>query len=64
MSDNTPAADKALLCGSCGDAFVFTSGEQELYRLRGITTEPGQCPNCARGRVLSITREATKQRAR
>ena len=45
--------DKALRCSSCGDGFVFSSGEQELFRLRGITTEPTQCPSCARGRVLA-----------
>ncbi|MBV9577436.1 MAG: zinc-ribbon domain containing protein [Chloroflexi bacterium] len=45
--------DKALRCSSCGDGFVFSSGEQELFRLRGITTQPTQCPNCARGRVLA-----------
>jgi putative zinc ribbon protein len=50
------AQDKALPCSSCGDNFVFSSGEQELYRLRGITTEPQQCPNCARGRIPVSTR--------
>jgi hypothetical protein len=44
--------DKALRCSMCGDAFVFSSGEQELFRLRGVTAEPNQCPSCARGRVL------------
>jgi hypothetical protein len=47
--------DKALRCAACGDAFVFSSGEQELFRLRGITTEPTQCPSCARGRALVET---------
>lgn len=46
-------ADKQLSCATCGDGFVFTSGEQELFRLRGITSEPTQCHNCARGRVLA-----------
>ena len=53
MSEGIAAVDKALRCRSCGDGFVFTSGEQELFRLRGITTEPVQCPNCVRGRVLA-----------
>jgi Probable zinc-ribbon domain len=38
---------------SCGDGFIFSRGEQELFQLRGITAEPAQCPNCARGRVLA-----------
>jgi len=45
-------SDKALCCASCGDTFVFSSGEQELYRLRGVTAEPEQCPTCVRGRLL------------
>jgi ribosomal protein S27AE len=55
-------SDKALRCASCGDGFVFTSGEQELFRLRGITDEPAQCPSCAHGRVLA-TPARTKDRS-
>jgi hypothetical protein len=43
--------DKHLRCASCGEGFVFSCGEQELFRLRGITSEPAQCPNCAGGRI-------------
>ena len=46
-------ADTTLTCRDCGQRFIFTSGEQELFRLRGITSAPTQCPNCARGRVLA-----------
>ena len=49
-------ADQELQCAACGDGFIFSAGEQELYRLRGIVTPPQQCPNCAHGRVLSNTR--------
>jgi hypothetical protein len=48
-------ADKHLRCTSCGEAFVFSLGEQELFRLRGVTSEPTHCPNCARGRTLATT---------
>jgi ribosomal protein S27AE len=41
--------DQQLACAACGDGFVFTAGEQELFRLRGITAQPEHCPNCARG---------------
>ena len=41
-------ADKDLRCATCGDGFVFSAGEQELYRLRGLTRQPEHCPNCAR----------------
>jgi len=57
-------SDKPLYCASCGDAFVFTSGEQELFRLRGITREPEQCPSCARGRGLAAPgRRAERSRS-
>ncbi len=49
-------ADKDLRCAACGDGFVLSAGEQELYRLRGITSQPERCPRCVRGRTLSVTR--------
>jgi hypothetical protein len=51
------ANDKALRCSSCGDTFVFTSGEQELFRLRGVMVEPAHCPNCTRGGFVSAPAE-------
>jgi hypothetical protein len=57
-------ADKHLRCTSCGDGFVYTRGEQELFRLRGITDEPAQCPNCVRGRVLATPQRGANDRAR
>lgn len=37
--------DKQLTCKICGDSFVFTTGEQEFYRDRGLA-EPRRCPRC------------------
>jgi CxxC-x17-CxxC domain-containing protein len=42
--------DKTLTCRECGAAFVFTAGEQEFYQSRGLTNEPGRCPECRRAR--------------
>ena len=57
MSDFT---DLNLRCTSCGDGFVLSAGEQELFRLRGISRQPQQCPTCARGRTTSTpTRTAS-----
>ena len=42
--------DKTLTCRDCGAAFVFTSGEQEFYQSRGLTNEPGRCPECRAAR--------------
>jgi hypothetical protein len=60
MSDLT---DINLRCSSCGDGFVFSAGEQELFRLRGITHQPQQCPSCTRGRSTSTPpRTASSER--
>jgi ribosomal protein S27AE len=45
--------DIHLNCTSCGDGFVFSAGEQELYRLRGVTLQPQQCPSCSRGGAVA-----------
>ena len=42
--------DKTLTCRECGASFVFTAGEQEFYQSRGLTNEPGRCPECRRAR--------------
>ena len=38
--------DKVLRCRECGRDFVFTSGEQEFYQLKGLLNEPARCPEC------------------
>jgi Probable zinc-ribbon domain len=52
-------ADVQLLCAACGDPFVFSAGEQELYRLRGISLQPEHCPSCARSRTHMSTATQT-----
>ncbi len=47
MASRQPV-DKELKCSACGDEFLFTAGEQELHRLRGINSPPEQCPWCTR----------------
>ena len=42
--------DKTLTCRDCGASFIFTSGEQEFFQSRGLTNEPGRCPECRRAR--------------
>ncbi len=43
-------ADKTLTCRDCGQAFVFTTGEQEFHASKGFTNEPGRCPDCRAAR--------------
>jgi len=42
----TTFADKTLSCRDCGIEFTFTAGEQEFYLTKGLTNEPGRCPEC------------------
>src|SRR5919202_1311446 len=42
--------DRTLTCRDCGRQFTFTAGEQEFYQSRGLTNEPGRCPECRRAR--------------
>ena len=42
--------DRTLTCGDCGQSFIFTSGEQEFYASRGLTNDPGRCPDCRAAR--------------
>jgi hypothetical protein len=40
--------DLTLDCHLCGERFIFTAGEQELQRLRGISRVPTRCSLCTR----------------
>ncbi len=42
--------DKSLQCSDCGQAFTFTSGEQEFFQTKGYTNEPKRCPSCRQNR--------------
>lgn len=38
-------SDRTLTCRDCGEAFVFTAGEQDFYQQRGYS-EPQRCRSC------------------
>ena len=42
-------SDRTLTCRDCGQAFVFTAGEQVFYQEREYT-EPQRCANCRQAR--------------
>jgi CxxC-x17-CxxC domain-containing protein len=46
-------ADRSLICRDCGQAFVFSSGEQEFFAQKGFTNEPSRCPDCRSARKAS-----------
>ena len=43
-------ADKTIACRDCQKEFVFTEGEQEFYREKGLTNEPQRCPDCRKAK--------------
>jgi CxxC-x17-CxxC domain-containing protein len=43
-------ADKSLTCRDCGQAFLFTAGEQEFHASKGFSNEPGRCQDCRAAR--------------
>jgi CxxC-x17-CxxC domain-containing protein len=43
------SADTTLTCRDCGQAFIFTSGEQAFYASRGFN-EPSRCADCRAAR--------------
>ena len=42
--------DKTLECSDCGNEFVFSADEQELFQSRGYTNEPKRCLECRQAR--------------
>ncbi|WP_455821588.1 zinc-ribbon domain-containing protein [Clostridium butyricum] len=42
--------DKTLVCKDCGKEFIFTVGEQELFKEKGFDNEPVRCPECRKAR--------------
>ena len=38
--------DRSLPCRDCGEAFIFTSGEQRFFAEKGLTNEPQRCAGC------------------
>src|SRR5262249_61780387 len=46
---DTMSGDLTLTCRDCGQAFTFTSGEQDFYASRGFS-EPTRCAECRAAR--------------
>ena len=40
--------DQNLTCRLCEEGFVFSAGEQELQRMRGVERVPTRCSVCRR----------------
>ena len=54
--------DKTLTCRDCGQAFIFTAGEQGFYIEKGLMNTPQRCTHCRanrRGHRSSTTPQNT-----
>ncbi len=47
--------DKQLTCIDCGDAFVFTAGEQSFFYDKQFKNEPKRCKACKSKRVAILS---------
>ena len=52
--------DRSLTCRDCGEAFVFSAGEQTFFASKGLQNDPQRCPSCRA--VARRTRAATGPR--
>ncbi|MGE5417971.1 MAG: zinc-ribbon domain-containing protein, partial [Acidobacteriota bacterium] len=43
-------SDRILNCKECGRDFTFTASEQQFYAEKGLTNDPGRCPECRSAR--------------
>jgi CxxC-x17-CxxC domain-containing protein len=49
--------DKQLVCRDCQGVFIFSVGEQEFYKEKGLINKPTRCANC---RVLIRVKNSGK----
>jgi uncharacterized protein with PIN domain len=49
-------ADKNIICKDCNKEFVFTDGEQEFYKEKGLQNEPQRCPECRKAKKADFNR--------
>lgn len=38
--------DRTITCRDCGEAFVFSAGEQAFFASKGLVNDPQRCPSC------------------
>lgn len=56
----SPTKDLTLICQDCGQEFVFTTGEQNFYREKGLE-QPKYCLIC-RGKYQAAKQDKLKVR--
>lgn len=38
--------DRTLVCRECNQEFLFSAGEQQFFKAKGLQNDPGRCPDC------------------
>lgn len=54
--------DKTIVCKDCNQEFVFTEGEQEFYKEKGLQNEPQRCPDCRKAKKAEYNRNRMQRR--
>ena len=58
FADDVELADTEILCIDCGEYFVWSSGEQQFFRDKGLVNPPKRCKTCKQAkneRLAAIT---------
>lgn len=48
--------DIKIVCSDCGKEFLFTVGEQEYYKQKGLLNQPKRCPECRRAKKARMNK--------
>lgn len=54
--------DKTIICKDCSQEFIFSEGEQEFYREKGLQNEPQRCPDCRKAKKAEYNRMRQQRR--
>lgn len=52
--------DKPLDCIDCGEEFVWTAGEQEFFRDKGLKHTPKRCRQCKKVKTERIAEDSKR----
>lgn len=46
--------DETIVCKDCGKEFVFTVGEQEFFKEKGLENKPVRCKECRQAKKARL----------
>src|SRR5262244_2518082 len=53
--------DRTIKCVDCGDAFIWTAGEQIFFHDKGLKNEPKRCKPCKQAKTERLAAIAAAQ---